>query len=169
MPTVSGYAAVFGDQTVIAGQFRERLARGCFAKSLRENDIRCLLDHDTGRVLGRTKAGTLKLREDRIGLYFSVEIDETTPEGQTVRGAVGRQDLSGCSFGFRVRAEEWEDGGNRLPLRTLTDIDLHEVTICAFPAYPTTTAVLNRSETNAVSASRRRAEAAMRRRGIPLK
>lgn len=161
---ISGYAARFRDETVIAGEFRERLAPGCFTRTLKENpDVVMILAHDSGRVLGRVSAGTLSLREDRVGLYFSLTADPTTPEGQTAIGTIGRQDVKGCSFGFRVRAEEWEDGGNRLPLRTITDVDLYELTLTAFPAYPTTSAGLR---TNNASAARRRVEAAQRRRGI---
>jgi hypothetical protein len=64
-------------------------------------------------------------RKVRSGLYFSLQVDPTTPEGQTALGTVGRQDIKGCSFGFRVRAESWDDGGDRLPLRTITDVDLY--------------------------------------------
>ncbi|WP_244484486.1 HK97 family phage prohead protease [Mesorhizobium sp. Root552] len=172
---ISGFAARFGDETVIAGEFREKLAPGAFTRTLREKpDVVMLLDHDSGRVLGRVSAGTLTLREDRIGLWFSVDVDTSTPEGQTALGTVERQDVKGCSFGFRVRAEEWQDGGDRLPLRIITDVDLHEITLTAFPAYATTSASLARSNdtsasiasTNAANAARRRAEAAMRKRGI---
>lgn len=173
MPDISGYAALFGVETVIGDSFREKLAPGCFSRSLKHKDIRALLDHDTGRILGRTSAGTLTLREDRAGLYFNCELDETTPEGQTAIGAIGRHDLSGMSFGFRVLAEEWQDGGTRLPVRTIKDMDLYEVSVVAFPAYDDTSVVLSsvalsRSSANAANASRRRAEAAMRRRGIPV-
>jgi HK97 family phage prohead protease len=162
---ISGYAARFGDETVIAGEFREKLAPGAFARTLREKpDVVALLDHDSGRVLGRTSAGTLTLREDRIGLWFSLDVDTSTPEGQSALGTVGRQDIKGCSFGFRVRAEEWQDGGDRLPLRIITDLDLYEITLTAFPAYETTSASI--AHTNAANASRRRAEAAMRKRGL---
>jgi len=164
---ISGYAAVFESETVIAGEFRERLAPGAFTRTLRERpDVLMLLDHDSGRVLGRASAGTLKLREDRTGLHFTLDADTTTPEGQTALGTVGRQDVKGCSFGFRVRAEEWEDGGRRLPLRTITDVDLFEVSLVAFPAYDNTSATVTKGEANRLAASRRRAEAAMRRRGI---
>lgn len=163
--TISGYAARFGDETVIASSFREKLAAGCFSRTLRESpDVVMLLDHDSGRVLGRTTAGTLTLREDRIGLWFSLEADTTTPSGMEALGTVKRGDVHGCSFGFRVRSEEWQDGDDRLPLRIITDVDLYELTITAFPAYPTTSATIagQRSKTS-------KAEAAMRARGIPLK
>ncbi|MGY4626839.1 hypothetical protein ACVWY3_004595 [Bradyrhizobium sp. USDA 4486] len=54
-----------------------------------------LLDHDSGRVLGRTTAGSLKLREGSVGLYFYLTVDPSTPEGQTALGTVGRQDARG--------------------------------------------------------------------------
>ena len=167
---ISGYAAVFNRDTVIGGEFRERISPHAFDRTLRENpDVVALLDHDTGRVLGRTSAGTLKLRPDRIGLHFTIDVDDTTPEGQSALGTVGRGDIKGMSFGFRVRAEEWHDGGHRLPLRVITDCDLFEVTATAFPAYPeTSVAVVPNNARNARSriASKRRAEAAMRARGL---
>jgi HK97 family phage prohead protease len=155
---------MFNDQTVIAGEFRERIAQGAVTRTLNEHpDVVMLLAHDSGRVLGRVSAGTLSLQQDRIGLYFSLQVDPSTPEGQTALGTVGRQDVKGCSFGFRVRGETWEDGGNRLPLRTITDVDLLEVTLTAFPAYETTSASLR---SNNALAARRRMQEKMWRRGI---
>ncbi|QKC97272.1 HK97 family phage prohead protease [Mesorhizobium sp. NZP2298] len=167
---ISGYAVMFNSETVIAGEFRERIAQGAFTRTLKDMpDVVAILSHDSGRVLGRVSAGTLTLREDRIGLWFSLDADPSTPEGQTAIGTVGRQDVKGCSFGFQVRAEDWQDGGNRLPLRTITDVDLYEITLTAFPAYESTSAALTRAEHNATAATeriRRRAEAAQRLRGI---
>jgi phage head maturation protease len=62
-----------------------------------------------------------------------------------------------------LRAEEWDDGGDRLPLRTITDLDCFELTLTAFPAYESTSASL-RSDNAA--AARGRCEAKMRKRGI---
>jgi HK97 family phage prohead protease len=162
---ISGFAVRFNDETVIAGEFRERIAPGTFTRTLKETpSVVMLLDHDSGRVLGRTPT-TLSLREDRAGLYFSVQVDPTTPEGQTALGTVGRQDVKGCSFGFRVRSESWADGGDRLPLRTITDLDLYELTLTAFPAYESTSASL-RSDNNI--AAQRRMREKMRKRGIAV-
>ena len=164
--SITGYAAKFNSETTIAGEFREMLSPGCFRRTLRENpDVLALLSHDVGRVLGRTSAGTLELREDGTGLWFSLTPDPTTPSGQEAVGTVRRGDVRGCSFGFRVRAEEWRDGGARLPLRVITDADLFEITLTGAPAYDDTSASL-RVANGAPSAARLKAEAAMRRRGI---
>lgn len=164
MPQISGYAARFGVEAVIAGEFRERLAPGAFAKTLTKNDVVALLDHDSGRVLGRKSVGTLTLKEDRIGLWYSLDVDETTPEGQSALGTVRRGDVSGCSFGFRVKAERWEDGGRRLPLRIIDEVDLFEITLTCMPAYSGTSAAVVSS--TPISAAAARAESAMRARGL---
>ncbi|MBZ9741018.1 MULTISPECIES: HK97 family phage prohead protease [unclassified Mesorhizobium] len=158
---ISGYAVRFGDITTIA-DFRERIAPGAFTRTLRQApDVVMLLDHDSGRVLGRTSSGSLTLQEDATGLYFSLDVDSSTPEGQTAIGTVARRDVRGCSFGFYVRSESWQDDGDSLPLRTIEDVDLYEITLTAFPAYETTSASLSGR-----SGSVRRAEAAMRKQGI---
>lgn len=162
---ISGYAVRFHDITTIGNSFRERISPGAFTEALKRNDIVALIGHDTGRVLGRISAGTLTLTQDRIGLFFSLDVDPKTPSGQEALGTVGRQDVKGCSFAGQFLAEEWEDGGDRLPLRTVTEIDLYEITLTAFPAYSTTDASL-RASANASAAVRRKAEAAMRLRGL---
>ncbi|WP_394891107.1 HK97 family phage prohead protease [Mesorhizobium sp. AaZ16] len=138
---IAGYAAIFHSEAVIAGEFREKIAPGAFARSLRENDVVALIAHDSGRVLGRMSSGTLRLREDAKGLAFDLHADPSTPDGATALGLVRRRDLRGMSFGFRVRDEAWTETSG-LPLRTLNDIDLAEITLTAFPAYENTTAAL---------------------------
>lgn len=163
--TISGYAALFHSEAVIAGEFRERLAPGCFARTLRENDVLALLHHDASRVLGRTSSGTLLLREDAKGLWFQLEADPTTPEGQTALGTVRRQDIRGCSFGFRVLREDWEETRG-LPLRTILECELFEITLTATPAYEATTATMGHRIGGFAGHAIRKAEAAMAARGL---
>jgi phage head maturation protease len=47
----------------------------------------------------------------------------------------------GCSFGFLVLAESCQETDD-LPVRTLTDIDLVEITLTAFSAYDDTSVAL---------------------------
>lgn len=148
----------------------ERLKPGCFRMSLKEEpDVLALWHHKWEWVLGRTTSGTLRLFDEATGLRFELDIDERTPDGARALGTVDRGDVAGCSFLMQPTAEEWEDTGNGLPRRTITEAWLYEVTLTPIPAYPQTSVSVTRSTINAANASRRRAEAAMRRRGIPLK
>ncbi len=129
---LEGYAATFGTEARIA-DFTETIAPGAFAASLAERaDILALVDHDTGRVLARTKSGSLRLSEDARGLAFSLDVPNTTA-GQDVLALAERNDLGGASFAFTVRngGEIWD--GDRRELRS---VDLHEISVVsAWPAY----------------------------------
>lgn len=134
--TFTGYAAVFNSPSEPL-PFTERIAPGAFRGSLKNrNDIKLLWNHDTGAVLGSTRAKTLKLTEDERGLYVEAELPNTTL-GRDVRELVKRGDVDSMSFGFTVArdGESWSDDGRE---RTLRKINLHEVSIVAFPAYSAT-------------------------------
>lgn len=167
--TVWGYAVLWGSSTNIANEFLEQFAKGSLTRSIREDDIRMLLDHDPGRVVGRTASGSLRLREDALGLRYEVDVNLDTPDGQTLAGTIGRRDVSGISPSFYVKTENWLDGGSGLPLRIITEARLREISAVAWPAYPQTTAVMRSiANTNSVAAQRRIAarREAMRVRGM---
>lgn len=132
-----GLAAPFGSETRIA-DFREVIAPGAFTRTLSESrDILALVDHDPGKVLGRTRSGSLELRETAEGLAYRLTLPETTT-GNDLRTLAQRGDLGGVSFGFRAIRDSWE--GN---LRTLHEVELHEISIVqAHPAYGDTTVSL---------------------------
>ena len=127
---LEGYAATFGAEARI-GSFTETIAPGAFAATLAErSDILALVDHDPGRVLARTRSGTLRLAEDKHGLAFDIDVPTTTV-GADVLALAERGDLGGMSFAFSVKRESWD--GER---RTLESVDLHEVSVVsAWPAY----------------------------------
>jgi len=134
--TFTGYAAVFNSPSEPL-PFIERIAPGAFKRSLRaRNDIKLLWNHDTGSVLGSTRAGTLKLEEDSHGLRVTAVLPETTL-GKDVRTLVQRGDVNAMSFGFSVPAngDTWNTDGTE---RTLRSVRIHEVSIVAFPAYSQT-------------------------------
>jgi HK97 family phage prohead protease len=91
--TASGYAAMFNSETEIAGAFREVIAPGAFAETLKSADVRALVDHDTGRVIGRMSAGTLRLSEDATGLRAEIDLPDTT-EGRDLAVLLERGDIS---------------------------------------------------------------------------
>lgn len=131
-----GYAAVFNSVTDI-GWFREQIAPGAFADAVKEDDVRGLFNHDSNLILGRNKAGTLSLKEDRKGLYFEIDVPDTQV-GRDVLTSVERGDVSGCSFAFMTLADEWDYSNEDSPLRTLKKVRLFDVGPVVYPAYADT-------------------------------
>lgn len=134
---IEGYFAVFGQETELWPGAYEELAQGAFDETL-GNDIRALINHDTTLVLGRNKAGTLELRADSYGLWGRIKINPNDSDAVNVYERVKRGDVDQCSFGFNILAEEtdWRDDGT--VKWTVTKVDLHEVSVCTFPAYEQT-------------------------------
>lgn len=171
--TVAGYAAVFGEVADIGGWFHEVVARGAFANTLRIADVRAYFDHDTGRVLGRLSAGTLRCEEDDKGLRVEIDLPDTT-DGRDVKALVERGDVSGMSFRFEAVRQEWDETVDP-PKRTLLEVRLGEVSIVSEPAYDGTSVALRsldevrksaRRQRNAAAFARRKAEAEAKFRKI---
>lgn len=135
--TIGGYAAVFNKLSEPLGRFREKIAPGAFADSLK-NDVRAFWNHNMDFILGRTSAKTLSLKEDQLGLAFNLDLPDTQM-GNDILTSVRRGDISGMSFGFMVNEDNWERGKAGEPhIRTLLKVDLFEVSPVVFPAYPQT-------------------------------
>ena len=132
---IAGYAAVFGSTADIGDSFREIIAPGAFSGAV-SGDVRALIDHDSGRIIGRTTAGTLRLREDDVGLAVEIDLPDTT-DGRDLAVLIERGDVSGMSFGFVVTKQMWDETGP-VPTRTIQAVDLREVSVVAFPAYDDT-------------------------------
>lgn len=134
---IEGYFAVFGRQTELWQGAFEEIAVGAFDKTL-GNDIRALINHDTTLVLGRNKSGTLELKADTHGLWGLVKINPADSDAVNLYERVKRGDVDQCSFGFNISKEEtdWRDDGT--VKWTIQEVDLHEVSVCTFPAYEET-------------------------------
>ena len=143
-PLIRGYAAVFHRMSQNLGGFVERIEPGAFAAGL-ESDIRALWQHDSARVLGRTKNGTLRLWEDERGLGFELTPPDTQ-DGRDALALIRRGDVDQMSFGFRVPTggDSWADGSGT-PVRTLRQVELLEVSPVTWPAYTDTSASVLRN------------------------
>jgi HK97 family phage prohead protease len=175
--TVAGYAAVFNSETDIGGMFREKIAPGAFKPSL-NGDVRALWNHDSSNVIGRTKAGTLRLAEDSKGLAVEIDLPDTQV-GRDLRENMRLGNVDGMSFGFRVTKQQWDETGD-IPVRTIEEVELFEVSAVTFPAYEATEIALRsldkqreereKKEHNAAAAkariAARRAAAEQKFRGI---
>jgi uncharacterized protein len=118
--------------------FREIIRKGAFTKSLQEGDIRCLWNHDTQKVCGRSKADTLTLEDREDGLHFDDELPATSWSADLFE-SVSRRDAPGVSFGFQTVKDRWtyDETGNGTDQRELLEVRLFEVSVgVAFPAYP---------------------------------
>jgi HK97 family phage prohead protease len=135
--TLTGYAAKFNEPSEPL-PFIERIKPGAFKRSINSrNDVKLLWNHNTDMVLGSTRAGTLTLKEDEVGLRVTALLPDTS-FGRDARVSIARGDVTGFSFGFTVPAggDSWSSDGSE---RTLKSVRLMEVsTGVAFPAYPST-------------------------------
>jgi HK97 family phage prohead protease len=137
--TFVGYAAKFNSPSEDLGGFVETIEPGAFRRSLRSrNDVKLLVNHDTGRVLASTRSGTMKLYEDEIGLRVEASLPNTT-DGRDMAELLRRGDLNKMSFGFSVIKDSWN---NEMTERTLKSVRLFETSIVAFPAYAATEAMV---------------------------
>lgn len=136
-PIIEGYFAVYNSVYEIGPGMSESIAPGAFSQSL-EGDIRCLTNHDTTMVLGRTIADTLTLRDDATGLYGSVQINPNDSDAMNTWHRVQRRDVTQCSIGFEIIRQETETRADGSIHWTITEAKLYEVSVCTFPAYEET-------------------------------
>lgn len=134
---IEGYFAVFDSVYQMAPDLSESIAQGAFSRSI-SNDVRALTNHDTTLVLGRSKAGTLQLREDAHGLWGRIDINPNDGDAVNLYERVKRGDVDQCSFGFDIVKEDTEVREDGSIHWTLRDVELYEVSCCTFPAYEDT-------------------------------
>lgn len=134
---IEGYFAVFNRQTELWPGAFEEIAPGAFDNTL-GNDIRALINHDTTLVIGRNKSGTAELKSDSHGLWARVKVNPNDSDAVNAYERVKRGDVDQCSFGFNIVKEEtdWRDDGTVKWI--IKEIDLHEISLCTFPAYEDT-------------------------------
>lgn len=134
---ISGYFIVFNSET--------ELYEGCFEEIAPESfdnvdlsDVRALIDHETSKVLGRTKPGTLTLSVDAKGVYGEIKVNENDTEAMNLYSHVQRGDVDQCSFGFNILDEAMETRDDGSYKFTIKAIELFEVSVVTFPAYADT-------------------------------
>lgn len=140
---LEGRACSYNTLSGDLGGFRERLAPGCFTRSLAEHDVKALHNHNSDHVLGSEKSGTLNIFDEPNGLSFKVRLDPQNSHHKNVHAMVKRGDVSECSFGFTMPygddGEAWDsavdENGKEFVRRTVKAARLHEISVVAFPAY----------------------------------
>jgi HK97 family phage prohead protease len=135
---------VFNSQSEDLGGFRETIAPGAFTRSVNaaangSADIRMFWNHDDNRLLGSTKARTLRLAQDDRGLLAEATLPNTS-DGRDMAELIRTGNVRSMSFGFAV-----DKGGDAWSAdhrdRTLTNVRLFEVSpVTGWPAYGATSA-----------------------------
>lgn len=133
------------DNNVITGEIRynvpsldigftEVIAPTAFSKTITDGyDVRAYYNHDSSKVLGRVKNGSLVLENTDTALKFAVTVPDTQ-EGRDIYELVKAGYVTGVSFGFACISDKWELREGK-EVRTVTEAKLYEITICSEPAY----------------------------------
>ena len=134
---IEGYFVVFNSNYDMGNGMSESIAPHAFDDTL-SDDIRCLTNHDTTLVLGRTSAHTFELKQDEHGLWGRVLINPNDTDAMNTKARVDRGDVNQASFGFDILSEDTdirEDGSVHW---TIKKVKLYECSVVTFPAYKET-------------------------------
>ena len=137
--TLSGIAVVWDALSSDLGGFRERISKGAFAQSLKDNpDVIIAYQHDLSQPLGRVSSGTARVWEDSQGLQYSCVLPDTTYAANLI-SLIERGDISQNSFGFSVApgGDEWTIQPDNSMLRIVNHATLWECSVVTTPAYTT--------------------------------
>lgn len=140
---ITGRPIVYNSKTNL-GYYDEIIEPGAL-NNTDLTDVRFLVNHDLNKIpLARSRRNngnsTMQLIVDNEGMNIRVILDtENNSEARALYSAVERGDISGMSFMFAVRDEEWDDIDSDHPTRRIKDISsVVEVSAVTFPAYDAT-------------------------------
>lgn len=140
---ITGRPIVYNSRTDL-GWFDEIIESGALMNT-DLTDVRFLVNHDVSKIpLARSRRNngnsTMFLTVDENGMGIRVTLDtENNTEARALYSAVQRGDISGMSFMFSVKGEEWDDIDSNHPTRRIKDISkVVEVSAVTFPAYNAT-------------------------------
>lgn len=138
--TIRGYAAVYNSDSEWMGGFYEQIAKGAFDEVM-DNDTRAYFNHDENLLLGRVSSGTLRLSSDERGLYYEVDLPNTSYAKDLVE-LMKRGDVNQSSFAFLIDRDRWEERDGKT-YRIIEKVSrLLDVSPVAQPAYPDATSEL---------------------------
>lgn len=137
---ISGYVNVTGkfSKPVVTphGKVIETIEERAFEKALSKGgNITVTVDHDNSHVYADTRDGTLKLREDAIGLHADVIITDPLVVEMAKKGKI-----RGWSFGMYNVEDELEERADGLPIRHVKGLDLDHISLIKdqIPCYSAT-------------------------------
>lgn len=142
---LAGYSIVYNSLSVDLGGFREMIRPEATVRTLRQRtDLLALWNHNSDIPLGRITAGTLRVSSDDRG-FWSAVLPPTEAKAQVE--AVALENVQGQSFAFRALEDDWYMKDDTV-IREVLDMFMSEISFVTFPAYPETTARLERAGAN---------------------
>lgn len=164
---ITGRPIVYDSKTDL-GWFDEIIERGAL-NGADLTDVRFLVNHDLSKIpLARSRRNngnsTMQLTPDERGMAIRVLLDtENNTEARSLYSAVQRGDISGMSFMFAIKDEEWDDLDQEHPTRRIKSISsVVEVSAVTFPAYDTTE--INARSKEALESARQAVETARKQK-----
>lgn len=126
--TLSGYGSVFD----VRDSYDDAIARGAFRASLEKHTAAgtmpaLLWQHDAAQPIGVWTSVT----EDDAGLRMDGKLAIDTARGKEAYSLLKMGALNGLSIGFMPKAWDFD---KKTQLRTLTEVELYEVSLVTFPA-----------------------------------
>ncbi len=131
-----GTAVKFGSITDL-GWYTEEIERSAFDEVLGD-DVRGLFNHDADVVLGRSKAGTMKLTIDDQGVHYKIRYNPNDPDHVRVMEKVKRGDVSQSSYAFSIKDMVWEKRDEKDHRRITKLKRWYDVAPVTYPANPDT-------------------------------
>lgn len=140
---ITGRPIVYDSKTDL-GFFDEVIEAGALDKA-NLKDVRFLVNHNTDMIpLARSRNNnensTMQMSVDKDGMAIRVNLDtENNTDARNLYSAIKRGDITGMSFMFSIKDEEWEGLDTEHPTRHIKSIgEVLEVSAVTFPAYEAT-------------------------------
>jgi HK97 family phage prohead protease len=139
---IQGYALLFNSPYPFTekGQgYIEEIDPGAL-KNADFSDVKLLRDHNQSLLIASTKSGTLRLKVDAVGLFFSADVPDTI-EGKDTAELIRKKILNQTSFGFSTLGGDGSKWSmfQGTPVRRIMKIaKLFDVSVVTFPANPKT-------------------------------
>ncbi|WP_245943267.1 HK97 family phage prohead protease, partial [Rhodovulum viride] len=126
---IEGYASTFGGE---ADSYGDIIAPGAFAESLAEHAAKSTMpkmfwQHDPWQPIGKWTSAV----EDGKGLLVKGQLNMGVQRAREAYELLKAGDIDGLSIGYRVRSYELDEEAE---MRTLTNLNLREVSIVSIGA-----------------------------------
>jgi len=131
---ISGYALKFNEPSKDLGGFTEVITPEAL-KEVDFSNVYLLYNHDYSKPLASTKAETLKLEVDEVGLKFEAELPNTSYANDVYEN-VSSNIIDSMSFGFEMELDSFTENENGEVTRSIDKMkSLNEISVVTIPAY----------------------------------